>query len=138
MTIQDQKLRWKPYFGWWIVLVTGVVSGLGHGFYNYGFSALFKPIASELGFSRAATSVAAGIGRLEGGLDAPITGWLVDRFGPRWVMVFGLGTMSLGLVLMSSRLIPVELLPGLGIGYRDRSERVADDCRGQDDHQLVC
>jgi sugar phosphate permease len=102
MTIQDQKLRRKPYFGWWIVLITGVVSGLGHGFYNYGFSALFKPIASELGFSRAATSVAAGIGRLEGGLDAPITGWLVDRFGPKWVMVFGLSMMSLGLVLMSS------------------------------------
>jgi sugar phosphate permease len=102
MMIPDQKLHWRPYFGWWIVLITGVVSGLGHGFYNYGFSALFKPIASELGFSRAATSVAAGIGRLEGGLDAPITGWLVDRFGPKWIMVFGLSMMSLGLVLMSS------------------------------------
>jgi len=102
MMNQEQKPRWKPYFGWWIVLITGVVSGLGHGFYNYGFSALFKPIASELGFSRAATSVAAGIGRLEGGLDAPITGWLVDRFGPKWVVVFGLSMMSLGLALMSS------------------------------------
>jgi len=101
MMIQDRKPRWKPYFGWWIVLVTGVLSGLGHGFYNYGFSALFKPIASELGFSRAATSVAAGIGRLEGGLDAPITGWLVDRFGPKWIMIFGLAMMSLGLGLMS-------------------------------------
>ncbi len=120
MTIQDKKLRWKPYFGWWIVIVTGVVSGLGHGFYNYGFSALFKPIASELGFSRAATSVAAGIGRLEGGLDAPITGWLVDRFGPKWVMVFGLSTMSLGLALMScvSSLWSYYLVWGLitGIG----------------------
>jgi sugar phosphate permease len=116
---QNQKLRWRPYFGWWIVIVTGVISGLGHGFYNFGFSALFKPIASELGFSRAATSVASGIGRLEGGLDAPITGWLVDRFGPKWVMVIGVSTMSVGLALMScvSSLWSYYLVWGLLTGF---------------------
>jgi len=99
--IQKEKSYSKPFLGWWIVLVTGIVSGLGVGFYHYGFSALFKPITSELGFTRAATSVAAGIGRLEGGFDAPITGWFVDRFGPRWVMVVGIMVLSLGLVLMN-------------------------------------
>ena len=99
--IQEEKSYPRLFWGWWIVLVTGIVSGLGVGFNNYGFSALFKPIAAELGFTRAATSVAAGIGRLEGGFDAPITGWFVDRFGPRWVMVVGITVMSLGLALMN-------------------------------------
>ncbi len=82
-------------------LVTGAMSGLGHGFYSYGFSALFKPISSELGFTRAATSVSAGIGRVEGGLLAPLTGWLVDRFGPRWVTIVGLCFMAAGLAMMN-------------------------------------
>ena len=91
----------KLFFGWWTVLITGFLSGLGNSFYIYGMSALFKPISSELGFSRAATSVAAGISRLEGGLDSLMTGWLVDRFGPRWVMAAGLFVMSVGLFIMN-------------------------------------
>lgn len=67
----------------------------------YGFSALFKPIASELGFSRAVTSVAASIGRLEGGFEAPISGWITDRFGPRWIVLSGVFIMGLSLVLMN-------------------------------------
>jgi len=82
-------------------VVTGIISGLGHGFYSYGISALFKPIASELGLSRAATSFATGVGRLQGGLEAPLTGWLSDRFGPRWVIVAGICFISTGLVLMN-------------------------------------
>ncbi len=81
-------------------LVTGIYSGLGHGFYGYGMSVLFKPIASDLGLSRAATSLATGIGRLEAGIEAPLTGWLCDRFGPKWIIVAGICFTSTGLVLM--------------------------------------
>jgi len=66
----------------------------------YGFSALFKPISAELGFSRAVTSVAAGIGRFEGGIESPLTGWLADRYGPRWIILFGVFILGLGLILM--------------------------------------
>ncbi len=82
-------------------LVTGIYSGLGHGFYGYGVSVLFKPIASDLHLSRAATSWATGIGRLQGGIEAPITGWLSDRFGPRWIIVVGICFICTGLVLMN-------------------------------------
>jgi len=91
----------KIFFGWWTVLATGVLSIWGWGFQLYGFSALFKPIAFELGFSRAVTSVAASIGRLEGGIEAPLAGWLTDKFGPKWVIIFGVCILSIGLVLMN-------------------------------------
>lgn len=88
------------YFGWWTVLASGFLALWGHGFNAYGISALFKPIAQELGFSRTLTSVASSIGRLEGGLEAPITGWITDRFGPKWIVFFGTFLISLSLVLM--------------------------------------
>lgn len=96
-----EKARPKVFFGWWIVLATSIVSGLGTSFYRFGISVLFKPIASELFLSRAATSVATGIGRLEAGLAAPLTGWLLDKFGPRWAIFTGVCILGVGLVLMN-------------------------------------
>lgn len=91
----------RIFFGWWMNLVTGIYSGLGHGFYGYGMSVLFKHIAADLGLGRAATSLATGIGRLEAGIEAPLTGWLSDRFGPKWVIVVGICIVGTGLVLMN-------------------------------------
>jgi MFS family permease len=97
----DNKIKFpKIYIGWWTVLASGFLSLWGHGFNAYGISALFKPIATELGFSRTLTSVASSIGRLEGGLEAPLSGWITDRYGPKWIVFFGTFLISLSLVLM--------------------------------------
>ncbi len=90
----------KIFFGWWTVLGGGIIALWGHGYHVLGFSALFKPIASELGFSRAVTSVAASIGRFEGGVEAPVAGWLTDKFGPKLIVFSGVFLAGLGLVLM--------------------------------------
>ena len=47
------------------------------------------------------TSVAASIGRFEGGFEAPLTGWLTDRFGPRWIVLPGIFLIGLSLILMN-------------------------------------
>ncbi|MFC2011261.1 MFS transporter, partial [Chloroflexota bacterium] len=60
-----------------------------------------KPLAAELGLSRAAVSLAAGLARLEGGFASPPVGWLSDRFGPRWVILVGTCVMVIGLALMN-------------------------------------
>jgi MFS family permease len=91
----------KVFYGWWIVLVTSVITGLGFGFYSYGFGAIFKQLSEELQINRAMTSIAAGLGRLESGIEGPLTGWLVDKFSPKWVMMVGVGLAAGGLVLMS-------------------------------------
>ncbi|MDP7281807.1 MAG: MFS transporter, partial [Candidatus Poribacteria bacterium] len=84
-----------------MVLTGGLLSAWAVAFYTYGFSALFKPISSDLGLSRATTSVAASIGRFEGGFEAPLTGWVTDRHGPRIVVIFGVFLIGLGLILMN-------------------------------------
>jgi len=91
----------RIYFGWWTVLTSGILNLWGYGYYAYGFSALFKPIATSLGFSRAVTSVAASIGRLEGGIEAPLTGWFTDKYGPRWIVFIGVFIIGFGLILMN-------------------------------------
>jgi cyanate permease len=108
----------KVFFGWWTVLVTGMISGLGIGFYFYGISALFKPIASDLGLSRAITSGAAGIGTMVGSLLAPVIGFIADKFGPKLAILAGLLMVVLGLMLMPivSSVCGLYLVWGLLIG----------------------
>lgn len=90
----------KIYFGWWMVLAICLLTIWPTAYYAVGFSALFKPISADLGLSRAATSAARSLGQLEGGLEAPLVGWLVDRIGPKVLILFGVALMGLGLVLM--------------------------------------
>lgn len=89
------------YFGWWINIITAVISGLAGCFYQQGASALFKPIASELNLNRASASVATGIGSLQSGIVFPLAGSLSDRYGPKWVVISGILMMTTGLVLMN-------------------------------------
>ena len=96
----EKKKGSKIFTGWWMVLITAIMTGTGVGFVGQGISVFFKPLAAELGLSRAATSLATGLGRLQGGLEGPFTGWLSDRYGPRYVIVTGLCFFVAGLVLM--------------------------------------
>jgi sugar phosphate permease len=97
-----KKRRFPRIFpGWWIVLSGGFLDFWVYGYQGYGISALFKPIASELGFSRAAASVPTSIGRLEGAFESPLAGWFTDRYGPRWIIFFGIFLVGLSLILMN-------------------------------------
>ena len=67
-------------------------------------SRLFRIVqtyTSEFRFSRTVTSVATSIGRLGRGIEASLTGGLVDRFGPRFLITIGMFIAGLGLVLMN-------------------------------------
>ncbi|MBI4596070.1 MAG: MFS transporter [Candidatus Tectomicrobia bacterium] len=96
------KLRWsyRIFPGWWTVVTGSFMNLWGAGYTVYGFSALFKPMSAELNFSRAVTSVAASIGRLQSGIQDPVLGWMVDRFGPRRVVLFSIFLLGIGLMSM--------------------------------------
>ena len=101
--VQDPIRKKKSqgiFRGWWIVFASGITGLWGAGYYHYGFSAFFKSLSVELGLNRQSTSYPTSIGRLEGGLEAPLSGWISDRYGPRWIAVFGVFMFGLSLVLM--------------------------------------
>jgi MFS family permease len=91
----------KIFYGWWIVAAGGILNALGGGTYWMGFSVYFLPVTENLGLSRAQTSLAYGLGRLEGGLEGPLAGYLVDRLGPRTMIAFGGLLAGTGFILLA-------------------------------------
>lgn len=89
------------YYGWRMV---GLVSGirvLGGGLHQYGFTVFFLPVSQELGLSRAATSLAFSLARAEGAIEGPFVGYIVDRYGPRLMIVTAAILTGVGYILFS-------------------------------------
>ncbi len=66
-----------------------------------GFGAFFDAIVGHFGWSHAATTGATSLQRSESGLISPFVGTVLDKFGPRWTMGFGVLVTGGGFVLMS-------------------------------------
>ena len=60
------------------------------------FSLLFPPILEEFGWTRGTVAGVFSVGFLASMLFAPITGILLDKFGPRWMMPVGAIMTSAG------------------------------------------
>ncbi|HXV79620.1 MAG TPA: MFS transporter [Candidatus Binatia bacterium] len=89
------------FYGWWMVVVGCGVRMLGGGFHLYGFTIFFLPITQELGLSRAATSLVFSLARAEGAIEGPVAGYLIDRLGPRPVMLAGVILSGVGYMLLA-------------------------------------
>ena len=91
----------RLFYGWWMVIIGAAFAGLSGGLYQTGFSIYFLPITSDLQISRASTSLIVGIARAEGGLMSPLAGWLIDRQGPRRMLIVGTMLAGVGYLLVS-------------------------------------
>jgi MFS family permease len=91
----------KIFYGWWIVFACSLIVLYVAGIIQYGFTAFFEPIREEFGWSYTQISFAASLRGLEMGIFAPLIGFLVDRFGPRKLMLCGTITVGFGLILLS-------------------------------------
>ena len=89
------------FFGWWIVVGGVLAFALNSSLYFYGFSAFFLPLAQQFGVGRAALSGAFSLARLESGFFGPIEGYMVDRFGPRKLMLIGVAIFGFGFIVLS-------------------------------------
>jgi len=97
MTVSRPPFR--LHYAWLIVFVTFLALLLSAGVRN-ATSVLFDPLEQQFGWDRASISLAFAISLLFFGLGAPIGGSLIDRFGPRRVMIGGLVIIALGLTLL--------------------------------------
>ena len=90
------------FYGWRMVAVGCAIRMIGGGFHLYGFTIFFLPITQELGLSRAATSLVFSLARAEGAIEGPLAGYLIDRIGPRPMMLAGVLLSGLGYMLLAS------------------------------------
>ena len=116
MTVEAHKSG--LFYGWWIVIGASVAFAMNGGLYFYGFGAFFDSLLREFGSSRAALSGVVSLSRLEHGLMGPVEGFLVDRFGPRIVVILTSIAVGIAMILLSSfsNLWQLYLLFGLGVG----------------------
>jgi len=99
MVASVRGLRKRVFYGWWMV-AAGSGAAFTGGLHTFGFSVFFLPLSEALGLSRTATSLVFAAARLEGGLEAPIAGKLIDRFGPRVMLLGGAMLSGLGYILL--------------------------------------
>jgi len=94
----------RGYYGWRVVLASclGVMVGFG-SLFVYTFSVFMKPLGAEFGWGREAISRGFGFAALSMAFASPLLGQLLDRYGPRRIIlpclaIYGSAIASLALL----------------------------------------
>jgi MFS family permease len=91
----------QPFYGWWIVGAGGIVQWYTSAVFWRGFQAFVPHILGTFGWSSGATGAAISLQRSESGMISPFVGALLDKYGPRKVMAFGVLVTGGGFIYMS-------------------------------------
>ncbi len=102
------------FYGWFIVAVAFVTMGIGVNA-RTAFSLMFPPILDEFGWARGLTAGAFSFGFLISAFLGPVLGRLMDRRGPRAVMLLGVAMVGAGLGLAPLVTTPWHLYLTLGV-----------------------
>jgi MFS family permease len=85
------------HYAWIVVGITFLVLLVSAGV-RAAPGVLIRPLEGEFGWDRGSISLAIAVSILAYGLGAPLSGGLIDRFGPRRVMLAGIVLIVAGLV----------------------------------------
>ena len=91
----------RVFYGWRLAVTGTAMTAYTDGVGFYGFSAFFQAIVNEFGWSQAIAGVAPSLRRLNSGVFAPLTGLMIDRLGPRNVLIIGFAVAGAGFMLLS-------------------------------------
>ena len=99
----------RIYYGWIVVGVTVMALLVSSGIRSAP-GVLIVPLELDMDWGRTLIATAVSVGLLLFGFAGPLAGWLVDRFGPRIVMVVGLGLTAVSMVLSSLMQAPWQMM----------------------------
>ncbi|MBN4064494.1 MFS transporter [Dehalococcoides mccartyi] len=91
----------QPFYGWWIVGAGGIVQWYTSAVFWRGFQAFVPHILGTFGWSTGATGAAISLQRAESAMISPFVGVLLDKYGPRKAMAFGVFVTGSGFIFMS-------------------------------------
>ena len=80
--------KFKPFYKWWIVVVSAITLLLSGGIGFYSFGAFFTPLIDEFGWSKARISLGMSIMGLVG-LMGPLLWTWVNGYGAKRIMLLG-------------------------------------------------
>ena len=91
----------RVFYGWYIA-IAGCISGfLNNTIFTIGLSAFIPKIREDTGWSLTAISLGFSIKQFEQGLLGPISGYLIDRVGPRLMCSLVVIITGVGLLLFA-------------------------------------
>jgi MFS family permease len=101
---------------WLVVATVWLTLGIAFGLF-FSFPVFFIPLLEEFGWSRGVTAGAFSVAAIVQGLLSPVVGVLVDRLGPRRVMLAGAVVLGLSGLLASriASLWSLYLVTGVGV-----------------------
>ena len=93
----------KPqiFYGWWIVFGGVLGNAINSGITFHALPAFLIPLSNSFGVSLTVMAAGLSLARIETAFLGPIEGYLVDKFGPRTMMLIGVPTMALGCLFIS-------------------------------------
>jgi len=92
--------RKSRYYGWRVLTAGTAITAIG-SVHSPVVSVFFLPLQRELQIGRAALSFLFSLARIEGGIEGPLVGWLIDKQGPRIPVVIGVLLSGLGMLALS-------------------------------------
>ena len=95
------NLRYRGFYGWIIVMVALVSMAFWIGI-RTSFSVFYVALLEEFSWSRGDSAGAQSLALITYTVLAPLVGWLIDRFGPRRVIVPGILVLVIGLVMCAT------------------------------------
>lgn len=91
----------RPFYGWWVVSISAVIFTMQNATWGATFGAYLLQVQGEFGWSKFAISTAYSVANFASGVVAPGQGWMVDRFGSRFVLRIGAVMLGGGFMLLS-------------------------------------
>jgi MFS family permease len=91
----------RLFYGWRMVAASCALRVLGAGLHSFGFTVFFLPLSQDLNLNRTSTSLVFSLARAEGAIEGPIVGHLLDRYGPKPIMLAAVLLMGVGYLLLS-------------------------------------
>ncbi len=104
----------KWYYGWNIVAAATFLTLLTVGM-RMGIGPFFIPMTEDLGFSRSLLAGIVAIGMLFYGLGMPLAGYLVGRYGTRFVLITGVTVVVLSIIWSVQARTPWSFLFSYGV-----------------------
>ncbi|MBM3940822.1 MAG: MFS transporter [SAR202 cluster bacterium] len=92
----------RGFFGWRMLLLMFGPRAAGSATFQYGNSVFLLPLQTAFGVNRGQISLVFSIAGLVTNATSPISGYLIDRLGPRRVLAVSMAMMASGFLLLSA------------------------------------
>ena len=97
----SRRIEGGIFYGWWLVGIAAIVMILSIVPFFHTMTAWFVVLERHFGWNRTQLSLAFSLSRVEGGILGPLEGLLIDRLGPRRMVIIGLTILGIGFLIFS-------------------------------------